>query len=90
MKIALKQFTLLFLLFFSLLSHSQYYKRTQIDSLERVLQKQGDLAEINTILELSEAYISFQLDTALLYAQISIKKSKKKRLSIRRLQRILL
>lgn len=68
---ALKQFTFIFLFFFSLLSYSQYYKRTQLDSLKKTLQKQEGIEEIETGLELANAYLLFQLDTAQLYIKLA-------------------
>lgn len=62
-----KHFALVFFLVFSVQTNAQYYKRAQLDSLKNVLVKREQIERIKTLLELSEAYTSFQLDTAQLY-----------------------
>ena len=52
-------------------SHSQFYKRSQLDSLQFVLNEQKGEERIKTLLNLSEAYQNFQLDTAQLFVNMA-------------------
>ena len=73
----LRLIILAFLFISSLNVNAQFYKRNQLDSLKKALEKQNDITEIKTLLHLSEAYANFHLDSALTYAKIAKKNSKK-------------
>ena len=57
------------LIIFTTTLHSQIYSRQQLDDYKFKLDQKKGISRINSLLELSEAYIPFQLDTAYMYAQ---------------------
>lgn len=66
-----KLVSLLVVLSITTISFAQYYKRSQVDSLKKVLPAQIEEERVNTLLALTEAYIPFNLDTALTFAELS-------------------
>ena len=56
--------------------HSQYYKRSQLDSLTQSYQQYEGKESVNAILHIAETYIAFHLDSALFYSQLAKEKSK--------------
>ena len=71
----LKSIFLVLSFIFSVSSYSQYYKRSQIDSLKYVIKNQSGNEKVRTLLTLAEAYRYSRLDTAQLYANEAAKES---------------
>ncbi len=57
-------------------AQANFYKRYQIDSIKAVLNTQHGIDEIHTLINLAGGYNSFQLDSAMLYAEQAYVKSR--------------
>ncbi len=65
----IKHLLFLLLLSFTINTSAQIYSKQQLKRLEKMLETQKGIDKIHTLLELSEGYNNFQLDTALLYTR---------------------
>lgn len=71
----LRYFSLILFLFLSLQSYSQIYKKVQLDSLKNKAAKSTGRERVKALLDLSNAYIWFQSDTARLFVNLAKEES---------------